>query len=480
MEPSPSVSEGERKRSGPLIVARGLAPFAIAFVVLYLLPPGLDSQARWALAITAGTLAAWILQPVPLTAISIPIIFVLGASGTVSPEGAVAGFGSSATLLMATGFMMAAAIEKTPLARRTTYWFLLRVPLTSGGILAGLLAALVALAFFVPSTVVRAVALLPIVVAIAQAFLGQGSPNGAKRLILGLAFGATLGGIAVLPAAVVNVLAVDLVAGTGSERITYFDWLILTWPVEVLAILALWAGLVLIFPTPDEQTLNRSTIVERLSGLGPVTGQEKKLASILILTALLWCLEPLTGWHPSIPVFLAVALMTASPLRVVNWSEVLDIPWGSVFMFGASLSLAFALRDTGAADWVGERFLNTGATDLARTGAVVGVLMVGGIMLVYQLAFAGSTPAAATLLPILLAASGALGLPAEAVGVTVALAGLATFVLPSQAMANLVTYETGLYGSRDLLRVGLLLTIVFLAILGTVAALWWEPLGFLD
>ena len=104
------MSEEERKRSGPLTVGRGLAPFAIGFVTLYLLPAGLAPQAQWALAITAGTLTAWILQPVPLTAISVPIIFVLGASGTVSPEGAVAGFGSSATLLMATGFMMAAAI----------------------------------------------------------------------------------------------------------------------------------------------------------------------------------------------------------------------------------------------------------------------------------------------------------------------------------------------------------------------------------
>jgi sodium-dependent dicarboxylate transporter 2/3/5 len=290
------MSEEERKGLGPLTVVRGLAPFAIGFVTLYLLPAGLGPQARWALAITAGTLGTWILQPVPLTASSIPIIFALGASGTVTPEGAVAGFGSSATLLMAAGFMMAAAIEKTPLARRTTYWVLLRVPLSSSGILAGLLSALVALAFFVPSTVVRAVALLPIVVAIAQAFLRQGSLNGAKRLILGLAFGATLGGIAVLPAAVVNVLAVDLVAGTGSERITYFGWLTLTWPVEVLAILALWAGLVMLFPTPDEQTLNRATIAERLAGLGPITGQEKKLASILVLAALLWCLE-LTHTH---------------------------------------------------------------------------------------------------------------------------------------------------------------------------------------
>lgn len=52
---------------------------------------------------------------------------------------------------------------------------------------------------------------------------GCGSPNGAKRLLLGLAFGATLGGTAILPVAVVNVLAVDLVTGTGGERIIYFD-----------------------------------------------------------------------------------------------------------------------------------------------------------------------------------------------------------------------------------------------------------------
>jgi len=171
--------------------------------------------------------------------------------------------------------------------------------------------------------------------------------------------------------------------------------------------------------------------------------------------------------------------MTISPFRVVNWEEVLGVSWGSILLFGASLSLAFALRDTGAAAWVGDGLLGTGTTDLARAGAVAGVLVVAGIMLVYQLAFAGSTPAAATLLPVLLAGSGSLGLPMGVVGVTVALAGLATFVLPSQAMSNLVTYQTGMYSSRDLLRVGLLLTVLFLIILGATSLLWWRPLGFL-
>ena len=172
--------------------------------------------------------------------------------------------------------------------------------------------------------------------------------------------------------------------------------------------------------------------------------------------------------------------MTVSPLRVVRWEEVLGISWGSIFLFGASLSLAFPLRDTGAAAWVGEGLLGSGVGDLARAGTVAGMLVVAGIMLVYQLAFAGSTPAAATLLLVLLAGSGTLRMSAPAVGVTVALSGLATFVLPSQAMSNLVTYETGFYGSRDLLRVGLLLTLVFVLILGAVAALWWAPMGFLE
>ena len=190
-------------------------------------------------------------------------------------------------------------------------------------------------------------------------------------------------------------------------------------------------------------------------------------------------LEPLTGWHPSVPAFLAVSLLAISPLRVISWDEALDISWGSVFMFGASLSLALALRDTGAAEWVGEQLFGAGIGDFARIGAIAGVLAVAGMMLVFQLAFAGSTPAAATLLPILLASSTALRLPPEVIGMTLALAGLATFVLPSQAMANLVTYETGLYKARDLLKVGLLLTLVFLAILAAVALVWWGPVGFL-
>lgn len=474
------MSEIDSKRSAARAAVLGALPLVAGLLVLLLLPEGVESPARWSLAITAGALTAWITEAIPLTATSIPIIFVLAASGAVSPDAAVSGFGSSATLLLVAGFMMAAALQSTPLARRLTYHFLLRSPLSSSGVLAGLLAALVVLAIFVPSTVVRAVALLPVVVALAEAFIRRGSPNGAKRLLLGLAFGATLGGIAFLPAAVVNVLAVDLVAGAGGERITYFEWFALAWPVEVMAFLALWTGLVLLFPVRQEQTLDRDAVADRLAELGPVTGAEKKLGGILVFTALLWCAESVTGWHPSVPAFLAVALMTVSPVRVVSWEEVLEIQWGSVFLFGASLSLAFALRDTDGAQWLGERLLGAGAVSLAHLGAVAGIIVVAALMLVYQLAFAGSTPAAATLLPVLLAGSGALELPVAAVGVTVALAGLATFVLPSQAMSNLVTYETGLYTASDLRRVGLLLTLVFVAILGTVAALWWGPLGLLN
>jgi len=77
--------------------------------------------------------------------------------------------------------------------------------------------------------------------------------------------------------------------------------------------------------------------------------------------------------------------------------------------------------------------------DLAREGAVAGVLVVAGIMLVCQLAFAGSPPAAAT---ILLAGSGSLELSSEALSVTAALAGLLGFRDLALVLSGAVTIPT--------------------------------------
>ncbi|MCA1730555.1 MAG: hypothetical protein LC751_14440 [Actinobacteria bacterium] len=65
--------------------------------------------------------------------------------------------------------------------------------------------------------------------------------------------------------------------------------------------------------------------------------------------------------------------------------------------------------------------------------------MVAGIMLVCQLAFAGSPPAAAT---ILLASSGSLELSADALGVTAALAGLLDFRGLALVLSEAVTVPT--------------------------------------
>ncbi|MDQ4106600.1 MAG: hypothetical protein M3157_05450, partial [Actinomycetota bacterium] len=75
-----SEKSEEREASGKAgLVVRGIVPFAAALTTLYLLPEDLNGPAHWALAITAGTLSAWILRPVPLAATSIPVIFFLGA-----------------------------------------------------------------------------------------------------------------------------------------------------------------------------------------------------------------------------------------------------------------------------------------------------------------------------------------------------------------------------------------------------------------
>ena len=114
---------------------------------------------------------------------------------------------------------------------------------------------------------------------------------------------------------IVNVLAVDLVTGAGGERITYFGWLALTWPIEVSAFLALWCGLVLLFPTQNETPLDRSTVSSDLEDLGPARPAEWRLAGILALTggsSGCWSRSP--AGTPSVPAFLAVSLLAISPV----------------------------------------------------------------------------------------------------------------------------------------------------------------------
>ncbi len=175
-------TEEDAEKSRGTTLQRKLIYILIALLafggVLILTPAVLDWQIRSTLAVMTLAIILWVLEPIPLALSALVAVVALVATGAAPLEGALSGFASGSTFLIAAGFMMAKAINSTSLGNRIAYFFLAKTKNTPGGILAAILIIMEILTFFIPATAVRAALLLPVILSIIEEFeLKLTAPN---------------------------------------------------------------------------------------------------------------------------------------------------------------------------------------------------------------------------------------------------------------------------------------------------------------
>ena len=155
----------------------------------------------------------------------------------------------------------------------------------------------------------------------------------------------------------------------------------------------------------------------------------------------------------------------ASGGRLMDWEHAKTLPWGILILFGGGLSLAAAVQDTGLAAWIGAGIGEMEATQfLLLTGAVVG-------MIVFLTELTSNTATAATFLPVAAAISLSLtGSPMQ-LGTSVALAASCAFMLPVATPPNAIVYGSGRVTIPQMMRAGLILNLICVAVLSTFAYL---------
>src|SRR5690606_15582241 len=137
--------------------------------------------------------------------------------------------------------------------------------------------------------------------------------------------------------------------------------------------------------------------------------------------------------------------------------------WGVLLLFGGGLALGEVLAASGAALVLGQQMagLLQGAPPWAM------LLMIAAFMVLLS-EFASNTAAAALLVPVFAAVAAPMGLPPQTLVVVVALAASCGFALPVATPPNALVFGTGRLRQRDMLRAGLALDLVCVAVL----ALW--------
>ena len=425
----------------------------------------LAPAARASLGVTSLAVGLWgsELLALPVTGLlAMVLLFVTGATPRV--EDAFLGFASPVLFFLLGSAGLGIAAEHTGFADRLAAWLLVRSGGSGWRLLLELLLSLPVQALVVPSAISRNAVLVPVYDRVLVS-LGQ-PPRLGTAVMLALGVLGPLASSALLSGGTSPVAAAEALGG-----FTWTSWaLALAPPYYVL--LALCALALWIFSRPERTVQHEGAVPSLRSPLAP---SEWRLALISLGTAVLWMLDLVTGWPPAIPAVLALVLLLMPRLGMMTWPAfVAKAPWATCVVLAASVSLAEALAQSGAAAWLAQSLF--GALALPA-GEVPLALAVFGVTALLTLAIPNRAAAITLGIPLATAYVGEGALSATAAGLVVMIAVDVETIYPAQTAANLLAYDRGYFSAGQLARFNLITLLAAAAVVVFVALPWWSLVG---
>ncbi|WP_411034847.1 SLC13 family permease [Shinella sp. BYT-45] len=384
-------------------------------------------------------------------------------------EVVLSGFHSSTLWLLLSGMVMGSAIRHTGLGRRCAAVLAGFLGRRYGTVLAGIVAFSVALAFVMPSSMGRIALLVPIVTSLADHMgYGKGS-NGRTAFLMAAAFATCLPAYAILPANTPNMILAGSAESLYGLHISYWDYLVLHFPVLGAAKAAVLTLLILrMFPDHDPAA---GPIAPRD---GPMTGREWHLLAVLAACLAFWLTDGLhhvsPGW-----VGLAFALYCLWPGFALTSADCLnkDVNHAPLFFVAGILGLGSVIAATGL-----------GAALVGIIGETVSLSADRPIRSILALTAMSGLVGVATNLPgvptVMTPGADALaastGLPLATVLMTQVLA-FSNIVLPYQAPPLVTAIQLAALPAKAVTGLCIRLFVITAVVLTPLDLLWWSVLG---
>ena len=456
------------------------APLAAGIVLWFLpSPSGVDPAGMHLLAIFVATIVGIILKPLPMGAVAMVGICATAVTHTLTINEALSGFGNRVIWLIVLAFFISRGFIKTGLGARVAYLFMALLGRRSLGLGYGLVATDLVLAPAIPSNTARAGGVVfPILRSVAEAYESRPEDGTARRIGAFLTLAAFQGTVITsamfLTAMAANPLAAELASAQGVQ-LTWVGWAVAALVPGVLSlVLVPWVIYRLSPPEVRETTAAAALARERLRELGPVGRTEWVMLFTFALLLVLWVLSEPLGIHTTATALLGLVVLLVT--GVLSWEDVLRErgAWDTLVWFSALVMMASFLTELGLIPW----FSETVGVWFGEVGWVTGFLALSLIYFYSHYFFASNTAHVSAMYAPFLGVALALGTPPM----------LAALVLAffSNLFSSMTHYGTGpapvLFGAgyvevREWWRLGLVVSLVNLAVWVGVGGLWWRVLG---
>jgi DASS family divalent anion:Na+ symporter len=449
-------------------------------LLLYFNPlPGMNAAQTHLFAFFVATIIALVAQPVKMGVSVLLAMTLLAVTGTLTPAKVLSGFGNVTVWLVFTAFLFSRAVTQTGFGMRVGYLFIERFGRTPLRLGYSLAAADLVLAPFIPSDTARGGGVVfPVTRSVATAFGSEPGPTARKMgaFLMLVSFHTTYTASAMfLTGMAANPLIAEFARKIGHVELTWGRWISgsIVPGMLTLAIVP-WLLFKLARPEIQDTTAARAMAREELARRGPLTHAERWLVVIMAGVMTGWVTSPLHG----IPnTFVALSGLCALLLaRVIAWEDLLNEhrAWDALIWFAPLVMMADVMNENGAI-----KILSSGLFGVTHgwPWPLVLFVLVSAYCYVHY-AFASMTAHVTALYPGFFAAALAGGVPPM-----MAALPLAYFSNLNAAMTHYGTgsapvfFGAGYVRQGEWWRLGLLISVVNLAIWMGIGPLWWKLVG---
>lgn len=473
-----------------------LGPLIFLWITIFMdLEPG-KPAVTYTLAIAILMAIWWITEIVPLAVTALLPVVLFPLFGVMNGKDVSSTYFNHVIFLFIGGFLVALAMQKWDLHKRIAIKILMLTGSSPARILLGFMLATSFLSMWISNTA-TAMMMVPILLSISgklEEYINKKELDKyTVGLLLGVAYSASIGGIATLVGTPPNLSFARIfqIMFPQAPEISFSAWFIYALPISIIFFIITWVYLYLIYkPKRSFSSIKDVNFKEQYKALGPSTYQQKAVAIVFASLALLWLTRAglkigsvdIPGWSSlfnspsyindgtvaiamSVILFLIPARNSESN-RIMDWKTAAKIPWNIVLLFGGGFALASAFKVSGLSIWVGEQLAEIGSFPPILIIAIIAVTMT------FLTELTSNTATTEMLLPVLAGMSVTIDVNPLLFMLPATISASMAFMLPVATPPNAIVFGSNKISVIQMAKTGFVLNLIGVIIITLVTYFW--------
>lgn len=436
------------------------------FALILLVTPRDGNEMFWySIAVGILMVTFWLFEVVPIyiTAL-LPFVFAIPL-GILTPEQLTGAYGHKYIYLFFGGFILSLALEKWDVHKKIAEGIIRIVGTSKARIILGFLISTGLLSMWISNTA-TALMMLPMAIAVLTKVTSKTKSKFRIYLVLAVAYGASIGGMATLVGSPPNVLMAGLLEKKPYNiDISFLDWMKVGLPLSAILLAVVFLFFYIMLGKERHEKIE-DVREEKL----PWTKNQIRVLVLFLAIVLLWSFRIIIMEYTFIKysdegiAVLGAILLFFLPAekkehRLLDWNDTKKLPWGILILFGGGLALAKMLEVNGVIQELSAVFENYATAPLVILLGVLVTIAIFGTEIMSNMALV------TVFIPVVASFALKSNIDPLLLCVPVTLAASCAFMLPVGTPPNAIIFSSGELKISDMAKAGFVLNLISVVVI---------------